>query len=194
MALTNAEKQQRKRERQAAKADRPAHQNGRPKKKQAMTVSGATSSSAPASSIAAAAAVASSVAAAVASSVTVAAPAIVAVASPSSAAAVSNFASTRARNAAYGHELCGRFVAVPWAAWAGFETSTDVARGMITKYDGRGGGRFDITFGPEVGSAPLKGVSWAQLFGEAPIARDAVLTLQTLESPGCDREGKPTPR
>ena len=33
------------------------------------------------------------------------------------------------RDAKHGHELCGRFVAVPWAAWAGYESSTAVARG-----------------------------------------------------------------
>ena len=25
------------------------------------------------------------------------------------------------RDAKHGHELCGRFVAVPWAAWAGYK-------------------------------------------------------------------------
>ena len=41
------------------------------------------------------------------------------------------------RDAKHGHELCGRFVAVPWAAWAGYESSTAVARGMVTRCDGR---------------------------------------------------------
>lgn len=84
----------------------------------------------------------------------------------------------RLRNPAYGHELCGLMIMVPYAAWTGYENATEQARGMIVKYIGYHGGTFEIKFGPEVGSAPLKGVSWAQLFGEAPVVRDVMLTLQ----------------
>ena len=69
-------------------------------------------------------------------------------------------------------------VKVPWAAWAGYESATEEARGMIVKYIGYNGGTFDIKFDREVGSAPLKGISWAQLFGETPVVRDVMLTLQ----------------
>ena len=58
------------------------------------------------------------------------------------------------------------------------ENATEQARGMIVKYISYHGGTFDIKFGPEVGSAPLRGVSWAQLFGEAPVVSDVMLTLQ----------------
>ena len=69
-------------------------------------------------------------------------------------------------------------IMVPYAAWAGYENATEQAHGMIVEYIGYHGGTFDIKFGPEVGSAPLKGVSWAQLFGEAPVVRDVMLKLQ----------------
>ena len=72
----------------------------------------------------------------------------------------------RLRNSAYGHELCGLMIMVPYAAWAGYENATEQAHGMIVKYIGYHGGTFDIKFGPEVGSVPLRGVSWApKLFG-----------------------------
>ena len=50
-------------------------------------------------------------------------------------------------------------VKVPWAAWAGYESATEEARGMIVKYIGYNGGAFDIKFCPEVGSTQLlKGI------------------------------------
>ena len=74
------------------------------------------------------------------------------------------------------------------------QRATEQARGMIVKHSGYNGGAFDIKFGPEVGSKPLKGVSWAQLFGETPVVRDVMLTLQMPHGPSSALFMKPGSR
>lgn len=86
---------------------------------------------------------------------------------------------TQARTTDFGRALCGLHAELPYAGWGGEHVhSTQIARGMVIKYDGRDR-LFDIRFPPELQSADVKDLSLAQLFGEEQWCGQ-LITLQPL--------------
>ena len=82
------------------------------------------------------------------------------------------------RSLDFGRALCGLRVELPYAGWGGeYALSTQVAMGVVIKYDGRYQ-LFDIRFPAELQSADVKGLNWAQLFGEEQWSCGAYLAFE----------------
>lgn len=77
--------------------------------------------------------------------------------------------SSRRRDAAFGRELIGLLVDVPWSAWDGYPVDSGFETGIVWEYHAQPPGRFVISFDPG-GDHDDKnddiGMGWGELMGE----------------------------